>query len=312
MSSRFPELEGLSGWKMRLLDRIQNSVALAVDLSSIRSADSVHSGRGDPTTHGGPKLADLLALHGYQRELDARAAAAGIPAAAIQQAHEAGWDGWASPDRHRILDRDAVAGEAATDRLADQIWHLEHSALVLVEYNQRTDARQFVADLELFRDLERSMTAAWFGVTEGIDFAGLTATEASGLWERDTALWQPLAELVRGYDDAGLRRRLHDFASPEIEDTLRWLGGPDEARVDHAVNTGTAPPTPYQLIESATDALHDLDHPSPTRHPGPSPGLDHPGGESASATQLAWTELAEPDPETGNCPPTAPDFGPGR
>ncbi|WP_280461372.1 hypothetical protein, partial [Nocardia carnea] len=237
-----------------------------------------------------------------------RAAAAGIPGAAIQRAHEAGR---ASPDHHRSADRDTVAGEAATDHLADQIWHLEHSALVLVEYNQRTDTRQIVADLELLRDLERSMTAAWFGATEGIDFAGLTLAEASDLWDRDTASWQPLAELVRGYDDGGLRRRLHDFASPEIEDTLRRFGGPDEARVDHAVNTGTAPPTPYQLIESATDALHDLDYPSPTRHPGLSPGLDHPEVESASAVQLTWTEAAAQDPETGNCPPTAPDFGPG-
>ncbi|WP_063129898.1 hypothetical protein [Nocardia fusca] len=308
MSSQFPELDGLSGWKMRLLERIQHSVALAADLSRIRSADSIHSGRGDPTTHGGSNLADLSALHGYQRELDARAAAAGIPAVAIQRAHEAGQGGRTSPE---CLDRDAVAGEAATDHLADRIWHLEHSALVLVEYNQRTDTRQIVADLELLRDLERSMTAAWFGATEGIDFAGLSLAEAGDLWDRDTASWQPLAELVRGYDDSGLRRRLHDFTLPEIENTLRRLGGPDEARVDHAVNTGTAPPTPYQLVESATDALHGLDYPSPTRHQGVSPGLDHPEVESASAVQLTWTEAAAPDLETGNCPPTAPDFGPG-
>ncbi|WP_416566100.1 hypothetical protein [Nocardia testacea] len=311
MSVPSPELDDMSGWKLRLLGRIRDSVAHTAGRAHTVDTDSAYLGRGDPTDSGSTSQeagADVAALQRYRCELEARAAAAGISDAAIEQARAGERCGPSFPKYRLRTNVDALIGETMIDALADQVWHLEHTSLVLVEYSYRTDARQIVQDLELLRDVERAMTASWYGITEGIDFAGLTVADATDLWTRDPARWLPLAQLVRGYDDTGLRQRLHRFASPEIEDTLRRLGGPDPFHIDHAVRIGTAPPTPYQLIESATDALHALDQQPSSGRLGSEPG---PGLEAAAAEALTWTEAQELSPVLDSPSRTGPGSGLG-
>lgn len=308
MNPHYPEFDGMPAWKVRLLGRIQDSVARTAELTRVRDADTLYSGRGDPTISSERAIAGVSALDDYRRELEARATAAGLPAAAIQHAHAAGRSGRTSPDNRFLAGLGVVAGDAAADALADQIWQLEHTALVLVEYNHRTDARQIVQDLGLLRDVDRAMTALWYGTTEGIDLSGLTAGEATDLWSRDVEGWRPLASLVRSYDAAGLRKRLHSFASPQIEETLRRLGGPDEARVDHAVRAGTAPPTPYQIIESATEAFRALDSHRSATGREPAVGLE----DIVAETAPSWNESIDPAaPATESAAQPGVDAGPG-
>ncbi|WP_109524867.1 hypothetical protein [Nocardia aurea] len=261
MDEPSPELEALPGWKLRLLERIHDTSAehqriLTENYPSFGSGDR----SGDLALH--TWRTNLRALESDRAELETRAAAAGLPATAIERARAAGQsgDGWA--DGAHIargvsggLDR--VRGYMV-DGVAADVWQLEHMAAINAERRFGRPPSRIVQhpDPGEVDQFGRNMAALWTRVNEAAHAIGLSREERAQLWERDSEGWQRLVALTVGiYDDAGLQERWRAYAWPGIEHEARRDVDSLAAGSRPGREPGVTPPTPHLLIEHASNAV---------------------------------------------------------
>ncbi|WP_435592144.1 hypothetical protein [Nocardia sp. bgisy118] len=261
MNQPLPELERLPGWKVRLLERIQNLSAVhAQVLMQGHPEYHPHYGEGDIPIQSW--RAHLRALEADRGEIEIHATAVGVPATAIAEAQAAGqrglqWDEVShavptlrhgeDPVRHMV------------DGIASDVWQLEHMAVISVEHRLRGFDGRVARDAGADAQFDANMVALWARANTTAHVIGLTAEEGSQLWERDRAGWQHLAGVVRGYDDAELHERWRTYAWPGIEQQARR--GSDHLVFAHQTHAelDLAPPTPHVLIHRATEAISTID-----------------------------------------------------
>lgn len=258
MSELIPGIEGLPSWKLRLLERIQNT-----------SADHVRVLlQGHPTyeSHYGSGEIQMQTWRTHQRalaadrhEIEIHASAVGLPPAAIAQARELGERGlrWGdsvhSPPTMRHGE-DPVRAHMV-EGIANDVWQLEHMATISVAHELRSRDGRFPPDPAAQQQFDRNMAALWTRANDIGYVIGLTADEHHQLWGRDQAGWaQLVAATVHRYGDAALHERWRTYTWRGIEhETRRSI---DNLATDRMQNSGVAPsPTPNQLIERATQAL---------------------------------------------------------
>lgn len=260
MSHPTAELDGLPPWKLRLLERIQNT--------SAEHARVLHTAFPDHTLgHGSSDIpvqtwrAHLRALEADLDEITTHAMATGIEPYAIRRARDAGQRGerWGDTTRtpptssHR---EDPVRAHMV-DGIAGDIWHLEHSAAVFAEYRHRILKGQVPDEPGAYQQLQRNMLAVWERADTTAHAVGLTRDEAAALWNRDRTGWEHLVETtVAGYTDAELLERWR---------ALSWRGIEVEA---HRATTNLSvhtpayerparPPSVWHMIQHAADVIED-------------------------------------------------------
>jgi hypothetical protein len=262
VSRPIPDLERLPSWKLRLLERIQNTAA---DHTRV-----LHQGYPNYQPHYGSGeiqvqtwRTHLRALEADRIEIEIHAAAVGLPQTAITAARAAGQRGqrWGdsvhSPPTMRHGE-DPVRAHMVEGIAAD-IWQLEHMAAVKVEHRLRGLDDTVADDPAAREQFDRNMAALWTRANETAHVIGLSAEERAQLWERDGAGWLKLVSVtVRGYDDTALSERWRTYAWRGIEHDVRR--SIDTLAVDQAMTQepGTAPPTPHLLIDRATEALSTI------------------------------------------------------
>ncbi|WP_063129899.1 hypothetical protein [Nocardia fusca] len=255
MSDQFQTSTDGSGWKARLLNRIRYHYAHEHKLA-VR--DTPRSEGSQPALlWGGRGHRNITDYHARIEELETRAAAAGLPEAALASARAAGIAD--RPLASKTPDDAASEDLEPTEVLADRIWRLRHTALVVAEYDIRSSDHDLRADLATITEAGRNMDALWIAVTADIASADLSVEEAIALWDLDEQGWRHCGRLVHNYDDTVLRHRLDESASPEIRTQLATTlteHSPD--RIAHAIRLGIAPPEPIPLSETATQALLTL------------------------------------------------------
>jgi hypothetical protein len=258
MSEPIPGMEGLPSWKLRLLERIQNT-----------SADHVRVLlQGHPTYephHGSGEIpmqtwrTHLRALAADRHEIEIHASAVGVPAAAIAQAREMGERGlrWGdsvhSPPTTRHGE-DPVRAHMV-EGVAGDVWQIEHMTAISVAHRLRSADGRFPPDPGAHEQFERNMAALWTRANDTGHVIGLTGDERAELWGRDWEGWKQLVRAtVHRYSDAALHERWRAYA---------WGGIEHEARrdIDNLAagpaleGPGAGLPTPEDLIEYATEAV---------------------------------------------------------
>ncbi|MCC3328260.1 hypothetical protein [Nocardia abscessus] len=259
MSQPSPELEGLPSWKLRLLERIQNTAADHTRvLRQGYPTYQPHYGSGEIPiqtwrTH-------LRALDADRGEIELHAAAVGLPDSAITAARAAGqrgvrWGDSVHSPRTMRHGEDPVRAHMVEGVAAD-IWQLEHMAAVKVEHRLRGLDDTLADDPAAREQFDRNMDALWIRAAETAHVIGLSAEERAQLWERDGAGWLKLVSVtVRGYDDIALSERWRAYAWRGIEhDARRAL---DTLAINEVTTPEpvSAPPAPHLLLDRATRAL---------------------------------------------------------
>ncbi|WP_280459512.1 hypothetical protein [Nocardia carnea] len=284
MSDQYQTFRDGSGWKAGLLNRIRHHYAHPHEQTT---QDAEHSpGVPSALLRGGRDDRNWVDYRAPIEELETRAVAAGLPPAAIASARAAGL---AQPQLAPENPDDTASEHLEpTEVLADRIWRLRHTALVVAEYDIRTSDHEIRADLTTITEAGRNMDALWIAITADIASADLSVEESIALWDLDEQGWRHCGRLVQNYDDTQLRRRLNESASPEIRTHLAATLAEDSPdRIAHAIRLGIAPPEPIPLSETATEALLALHWP-------------------AESPEQRWSE--DPGFEQGQDPPmSAPD-----
>ncbi|MEV3965891.1 hypothetical protein AB0M34_34340 [Nocardia sp. NPDC050193] len=282
MSAQFQTSTDGSSWKAGLLNRIRYHYAHQHE-PAVRDAEHL-AGNPPALLRGGRGDRNVTDYRALIEELETRAAAAGLTEAAIASARAAGL-------AQRQLapgTPDDTASEhlEPTDVLADRIWRLRHTALVVAEYDIRSSDHEIRAGLTTITEAGRNMDALWFAITADIALADLSVTEAIALWDLDEQGWWHCGRLVHNYDDTQLRHRLNESASPEIRTHLAGTLAEDSPdRIAHAIRLGIAPPEPIPLSETATEALLTLHRAaeSPDQEWSEDPGVEQGQDPSLSA-----------------------------
>ncbi|MGY1898398.1 hypothetical protein [Nocardia gipuzkoensis] len=306
MSQPSPELEGLPSWKLRLLERIQNTAADHTRvLRQGYPTYQPHYGSGEIPiqtwrTH-------LRALEADRGEIELHAAAVGLPDSAITAARAAGqrgvrWGDSVHSPRTMRHGEDPVRAHMVEGIAAD-IWQLEHMAAISVEHRLRGLDDTVADDPAAREQFDRNMAALWTRANETAHVVGLSAGRRAALWERDGAGWLKLVSVtVRGYDDAGLQERWRAYAWPGIEhEALRAVDTLATDQVTRQV-PGVVPPTPEVLLDRAAEALSTVTPGQVAAEAGLGAAVD--AALPADLTAVWDSEPAgEPDirpPETGS------------
>ncbi|WP_327116504.1 hypothetical protein OHB12_04775 [Nocardia sp. NBC_01730] len=258
MNKPVPGMEELPSWKLRLLERIQNT-----------SADHVRVLlQGHPTyepQHGSGEIpmqtwrTHLRALAADQHEIEIHASAVGVPAAAITEARERGERGlrWGdsvhSPPTMRH-GQDPVRAHMVEGAAAD-VWQLEHMAAISVAHRLRSIDARFPPDPQAHQQFDRNMAALWRRANDTGHVIGLTGDEHAELWGRDWQGWKQLVgATVHRYSDAALHERWRAYAWGGIEHEARR--GIDNLAAGAALERpGAGPQTLEELIGRATEAV---------------------------------------------------------
>lgn len=259
MSRPLPELEGLPGWKLRLLERIQNICAHQAHV--LQQSYSAYQPHCDAEEFPLPIWRTCMRGLGDEcTELEIQAAAVGLPETAIAQARAAGLRGqrWEVSERSPLAachGKDPVRAHMV-EGIATDVWQLEHMAAIFVEYGLRHDYGRLPPDPGGAKQLRRNMDMLSVRAQDAANVVGLNATERAEIWGRDHAGWEHLlAVTVRRYDDPGLLERWRVFAWSGIEhEVLHSLD--DLAAVPIAASgRGAPPPRPRQMIHRVTEVL---------------------------------------------------------
>ncbi|WP_433678325.1 hypothetical protein [Nocardia sp. CA-119907] len=261
MSEPIPGLDDLPSWKLRLLDRIQDTCAEHARVLQLGYPTyEPHSGSGEIPLQNW--RTHLRALEADREEIVIHALAVGIGSAAIGQAHAAGqrglrWGDSVGSPPTMPRGEDPVRAHMVEGIAAD-IWQLEHMAAIAAErrFGRPPSRIQHHPDAGEVEQYGRNMAALWNRANNVAHAIGLTAQERAELWGRDEAGWQKLtAVTVRGYDDDALVERWRAYAWPGIEHEVRRSIDTLPASRVAVDEPGAAPPAPHVLIDRATDAL---------------------------------------------------------
>ncbi|MFE9575306.1 hypothetical protein ACFYO1_02885 [Nocardia sp. NPDC006044] len=300
MTHSLPGLQELPSWKLRLLEKIQNTAADRA--KALEHAFPVHEpgdGAGDLKIQNW--RTHLLVLASDLHELQLRARAMGVPHSAVEAVREAGQWGlrWGDSVHSPAVMRYGEPPELAflVDRIVKDVWDLEHMAVIRVEHELRNHNRRFPHDPEAAAQFDRNMAALWQRASASAAVVLLSGVEAEEIWGRDEHGWRDLAEVtVRTYSDADLYERWRTLAWRGREHTL----GRTTDNLGLSAGTdlpGHHPPLPEALIERAREALS-------TESDGQGAG-DQVEVALASTGEASW--INEPD---GHNDPPPRDPGP--
>uniref|UniRef100_UPI001C22B218 hypothetical protein n=1 Tax=Nocardia noduli TaxID=2815722 RepID=UPI001C22B218 len=195
----------LSGWRAGLLARIQDrSADHARVLRQGFPEYKTEYGRGDVAL--ARWRSNLRDLASDRDELAMRAAASGVPEAAITAAVEAGargkrWEHNRSNPPTTRHGEDPIRGQMIA-AMAEDMWTLEHMAAVSVAKDFRFLGD--VMDAEGPRQYLVGMDSLWNRVDALAMLSDLSEGECADLWGRDEQGWRRLVATVAGYDDAQL------------------------------------------------------------------------------------------------------------
>ncbi|TLG08726.1 hypothetical protein FEK35_17465 [Nocardia cyriacigeorgica] len=249
--------DGLSTWKLRLLERIQNtSAAHARVLRSGYPEYQRHYGAGDIPiqtwhTHLRAIVADL-------DDLQAHAAAVNIPGQAIAEAVAGGARGELWGDSvHRppgVAQGESEVSAQMVDSIAADAWQLEHMAVLRVEHTVRgLDARVSAEEIAHF---DLNMQVLRLRAQMMADAVELPERDRAEIWNRPREGWQRLAETtVLTYSDNELHEQWRTNAWPGVRvEARRGLGSLT------VTSHGHPPPSREELIVHASQALADAGH----------------------------------------------------
>ncbi|MEV0688280.1 hypothetical protein AB0I35_30925 [Nocardia sp. NPDC050378] len=304
MSHPLAGAEDLPSWQLRLLERIQNS---SYDhYRTLFHSFPQYSPASGPNVQLEAWRTNLRALQDERSEIELHAHAREIPQRMIDYATETGARGarWGDTPETALLPM-APPGTDATrlyllDQLAEDVWRLEHTALVRAEYLHRVHTGAVQDNEPGERQLHDNMAALWRRATGTAALIDLDPGEAEQLWGRDHHAWQRLAELTAAsYTDTELRQRFAEMSWKGIEaDVSRTF---DNLATTTVADLG--PPTPWEFAQRAEQALAAV---GVADELGPHAG--HGIGTAVEATGALPGARWEPDPDVQ---PHPPDRGSG-
>ncbi|MGW5918472.1 hypothetical protein ACWFPY_05725 [Nocardia fluminea] len=305
MSHPLSGAEDLPSWQLRLLERIQNS-------SYEHYRTLFHGYPQYSTAASGPSIqlenwrTNLRALEAERGEIELHAHGLDIPQRMIDYATDTGARGarWGDTPETALLPM-SPPGASTTrlhllDQIADDVWRLEHSALVRAEYLHRVHTGGLADNEPGERQLHDNMAALWRHAAGTAALIDLDPGEAHQLWGRGRDSWQQLAELTAAsYTDGELQQRFAEMS---------WKGVEAEAsrafdNLATSTSTDLGPPTPWEFADRAEQALAAA---SFADEQGPRPG--HGIGTAVEATGTGLGGAWEIDPDLQ---PHPPDRGPG-
>ncbi|MEV0336925.1 hypothetical protein [Nocardia sp. NPDC050717] len=186
------------------------------------------------------------------------------------------------------------------DQLAEDVWRLEHTALVRGEYLHRVHTGGLPDNEPAERQLHDNMAALWRRAAGTAALINVQLGEAEQLWGRRPESWQQVAELTAAsYTDAELRQRFTEMSWKGIEaDVSRTVDNLATTTI-----TDLGPPTPWEFAHRAEQALAAV---SFTDSLGTRAG--HGIGTAVEATGAGTGARWEADPDLQ---PRPPDRGPG-
>ncbi|MBF6331819.1 hypothetical protein [Nocardia transvalensis] len=294
-------------WRVRLLQQIQDLAAHRTGMLR----------RGYQQFHGHDELAregwraELILVEEICGDLERRALASGIPRPWIDDVLVLGRRGIRYidhyPDPRVGTNR---AREALIERLADDVWHLQHMAVIAAARRDRLYGQGVLAEPQpaAAGQFERNMITYWTrasGIAGSID---LTRLERKQLWASTVDDWRRIvAATTATYDDLELNLWWLGHAHAGIE---RMLGSSLDPFTTTAIIgdiRGHTLPTPTDMIAAAEEALVP---PRPLRHPHSRPAA---GASEAIETMLpepgAWSAQPPDPPTAAPDPPLGPDTG---
>lgn len=139
--------------------------------------------------------------------------------------------------------------------VAAEVWQLEHTAAINAErrFGRAPSRIRHRSEAEEVEQFGRNMAALRNWARDTAHVIGLSSEERAQLWGCDREGWQRLT--IATYDDAGLQERWRAYAWRGIEHEVRLCIDSLAAGRVNPDEPGVAPPTPYVLIERATDAV---------------------------------------------------------
>ncbi|MFI6041952.1 hypothetical protein ACIA8C_09975 [Nocardia sp. NPDC051321] len=245
----------LSGWKARLLDRIEDlSARYALVLSTEYPGYREDDGHGAEMIEGW--CGRLRDLKESRTELEIRTELAGVELELIELARV---DGEQGEHWNHLIHRPPTVGSdergraPLLDALAETMWTLEHMAAV--EAARQACGRDFVPDPAGQQQYERNMTALWTRANTVAAAVELTEAEHTEMVHRDHGNWIRLvSRTVYRYSDSDIEVRWRAYAWPGIEWEAKRMSAElvDPVRL---VEPSRLVPAPGVLIGEATRAL---------------------------------------------------------
>ncbi|MFC9964431.1 hypothetical protein [Nocardia ignorata] len=304
MSHPLSGAEDLPSWQLRLLERIQN--ASYDHYRTLFHGSPQYSPASGASVQLETWRTHLRALDDERGEIALHAHARGVPQRMIDYATETGARGarWGDTPETTTLPMAPPGADPARlyllDQLAEDVWRLEHTALVRAEYLHRVHTGALPDNEPAERQLHDNMAALWRRATGTAALINVQPGEAEQLWGRSLGSWQQLAELTAAsYTDAELRQRFTEMSWKGVEaDLSRTFDNLATTTV-----TDLGPPTPWEFAQRAEQALAAVSFADNL-----GPGAGHGIGTAVEATGIRTAAQWEPDPDLQ---PHPPDRGPG-
>ncbi|MEU4413319.1 hypothetical protein [Nocardia salmonicida] len=294
MSHPLSGAEDLPSWQLRLLERIQNS-SYEHYRTLFHGYPQYSSAASGPSIQLENWRTNLRALEAERGEIELHAHGLDIPQRMIDYANETGARGarWGDTPETALLPM-SPPGASTTrlhllDQIADDVWRLEHTALVRAEYLHRVHTGGLADNEPGERQLHDNMAALWRHAAGTAALIDLDPGEAHQLWGRGPDSWQQLAELTAAsYTDTELQQRFAEMS---------WKGIEAEAsrsfdNLAASASTDLAPPTPWEVAERAEQALAAASFADEL-----APRLGHGIGTAVEATSAGLGTDWEPDPD---------------
>jgi len=288
------------GWKVRVLAQIQD---VAADWSVTERRGYEHY-RGDERDALSSWRLDLYRLKERRTDLEARAAAVGLPQSGIDAVREHGYQGRRSADSFPGLGSSAnSAREVLVDAVAGDMWQLQHMLVLGAARQQRLFAAGMLTEPEIKARAQFDRNAVGLWARAGMVAAALqlSVTERDRLWATDVQEWAPIvATTVARYHDHVLERRWRAHARLDIElPALQNMREVTAQAPDTADRRASRVPLLGHMIDAAEQAVRE----SVER------GLGRPGGPIAAAV---LDVLPDPDAIVTGQVPGDPDGDPVR
>ncbi|MFD3706156.1 hypothetical protein ACFWUP_23705 [Nocardia sp. NPDC058658] len=307
MSNPLSAADQLPSWQLRLLERVQSASYYHWRLMQNPPSWSRNIGVGE--TELFRWQTGVRAQEAELADYELHAAAVEIPDEMVGQVRAAGGRGlrWGDDEATARLpivpETESAVRMMLVSQIVDDVWQLEHMALVRAEYLHREHTGRYRADEPALRQLHDSMSAVWRRATLTAAHAELDDVDRGQLWARDAESWRGLARLVGASTaDTELRRRFQLFA---------WKGVEIKAEQELATLSVTGlvvgPPTPIELADSAETALNEV-----SVADGRGARFEQSIGSAVDATTTSAQSEWDPDPDPHPPPDLSAQTGQGQ
>ncbi|MFI9410067.1 hypothetical protein [Nocardia gamkensis] len=258
--------EVLPPWKVRLLEDIQE---LSVERAHLlRRGYPTYTPSGDGEFQIQSWRSRLRTLDAIRSEAEIHARAVEVPPAWIEAARLLGRQGVRWAGRDAAPPRPPRGSEArrgwVLNTLADDVWHLEHMAVLTAARRARLAAQGIHSEPApvVASQFHNNMTAVWQRACELASAVNLVDLERGQLWARSAHGWGVLlTATVHSYDIDTLEERWRTHAWPGVEREARYVVDNIRDTVDRdrdrVLDAEALPPRPQQLIQHAIHHLQD-------------------------------------------------------